>query len=293
MRFSPGKLTRFDFVLAALLAAGMIYGALRITTGLDYPWNWQAIPQFFFRRDSTGGWGPNLLMQGFINTIRLSVWGALLGSLFGFAMGLARTSRSPFLRLLGFLYVGMIRNIPSLVLIFIFYFFIGDQLMPVLRLSEIAAYGPVPVRKLLEFLFAPAHLLTPFLSGVMALALLEGAYITEIVRAAIQSIARGQWEAASSLGLSRNQQLWYVVLPQALPRILPPLAGQFISTIKDSAIVSVVSIQELNFQGLEVMAATHLSLEIWTTITLLYFLLTFGCSLAVRQMELRTGKGWA
>ncbi|NLC69756.1 MAG: amino acid ABC transporter permease [Desulfuromonadaceae bacterium] len=286
------KFTWLDITLATILAAALSYSALRIGIGLDYPWNWDAIPQFFFRRNSSGGWTPNLLMEGFINTIRLSVWGTLLGSLVGFTMGMARTARAAFPRMVGLLYVGLIRNIPPLVLILIFYFFIGDQLMPVLQISEMAVSGPAPVRSLLEFLFAPPHLLTPFLSGVLALALLEGAYITEIVRAAIESIDRGQWEGASSLGLSRNQQLWYVVLPQALPRMLPPLAGQFISTIKDSAIVSVVSIQELTFQGLEVMAATHLSLEIWTTITILYFLLTFSCSLAVRRMELHFGKGW-
>jgi len=292
MNLRPAKLSRLDIVLVFLVAAVVFYTVYRIGVGLDYPWDWRAIPQFFIKKNSAGDWRPNLLMDGFINTIRLSIWGTLLGSLFGCAMGLARIARDPFLRLIGFLYVGLIRNIPPLVLILIFYFFIGDQLMPIFHLNEIAASGPSPVRKLVEFLFAPPHLLTPFLSGVLALALLEGAYITEIFRAAIQSINRGQWEGAASLGLSRRQQLCYVVFPQALPRMLPPLAGQFISTIKDSAIVSVVSIQELTFQGMEVMAATHLSLEIWTTITLLYFLLTFGCSLAVRRMELHCGRGW-
>ena len=289
----PPGLTRIDRALILALAGLFAFLAFRIGNGLDYPWEWEAIPQFFIKRDAAGNWCPNLLTRGFLTTIRLSVWGTLLGALVGFAMGLAHVSRVRFLRLAARLYVGLIRNLPPLVLIFIFYFFIGDQLAPVLRLGEIAASGPAPVRKLLEFLFAPPHLLPPFLSGVTALALLEGAYITEIVRAAIQSIEGGQWEAASSLGLSRPQQMWYVVLPQALPRMLPSLGGQFISAIKDSAIVSVVSIQELTFQGLEIMAATHLSLELWITIALLYFLLTFGCSLLVRRMELHLGKGWA
>jgi ABC-type amino acid transport system permease subunit len=97
------------------------------------------------------------------------------------------------------------------------------------------------------------------------LAVYEGAYITEIIRAGIQSIDKGQWEASSGLGFTRAQQLRYIIFPQALRRIMPPLAGQFISTIKDSAIVSVISIQELTFQGMELMAATFLTFEIWIT----------------------------
>ena len=88
----------------------------------------------------------------------------------------------------------------------------------------------------------------------------------------------------------------YVILPQAVQRILPQLAGQFISTIKDSAIVSLISIQELTFQGLELMSATYLTFEIWITITGLYFILTFSCSLAVRRLEVfmwkHSGGGW-
>jgi polar amino acid transport system permease protein len=79
----------------------------------------------------------------------------------------------------------------------------------------------------------------------------------------------------------------HVILPQAAQRILPPLAGQFISTIKDSAIVSVISIQELTFRGMELMSSTYLTFETWITITGLYFVLTFGCALTVERLELR------
>ena len=95
---------------------------------------------------------------------------------------------------------------------------------------------------------------------------------------------QGQWEAAHALGLTRWQQLRYVILPQALRRILPALGGQLISTIKDSAIVSVISIPERTFQGLELMSATYLTFEVWITITALYFVLTFTCSLGVRRL---------
>jgi polar amino acid transport system permease protein len=84
-----------------------------------------------------------------------------------------------------------------------------------------------------------------------------------------------------------------VIFPQAMPRILPPLAGQFISTIKDSAIVSVISVQELTFQGMELMASTYRTFEVWITITGLYFLLTMSCSLAVGRLELRLRRKFA
>lgn len=87
--------------------------------------------------------------------------------------------------------------------------------------------------------------------------------------------------------MGRWQTLRLVILPQAVRQILPPLAGQFISTIKDSSIVAVISIQELTFQGMELMAATYMTFEIWITITAMYFVLTMACSLAVSKLEIR------
>jgi len=138
----------------------------------------------------------------------------------------------------------------------------------------------------LAFFFAPPSLFSPFMSALITLGLFEGAYITEIVRAGIQSIERGQWEASYALGFTRLQLMRYVILPQAMPRILPQLAGQFISTIKDSAIVSIISIQELTFQGMELMSATYLTFEIWITVTGLYLMLTLSLSLIVERFEI-------
>jgi polar amino acid transport system permease protein len=118
------------------------------------------------------------------------------------------------------------------------------------------------------------------------LGIYEGAYITEIVRSGIDSVDQGQWEAGSALGFDWWSSMRFIILPQAVRIVLPPLAGQFISTIKDSAIVSVISIQELTFQGMELMAATYLTFEVWITITIMYFGLTFGCSLLARKLEL-------
>ena len=268
-----------------------MYLAYRITEGLHYKWNWAVIPKYLFRYDGEQRrWVPNLIMQGFFTTIRLSVWSTLLATIFGTIMSFFRLSHSLFKRLIGRSYVELIRNTPPLVLIFIFYFFLSDQLMTAFTVDEIVRESSPGTQTVLTFLFAPPGRFSAFLSAIMTLALYEGAYITEIIRAGIQSIEKGQWEASSASGLSWWQQMRYVILPQAIQRILPALAGQFISSIKDSAIVSVISIQELTFQGLELMASTYLTFEVWITITLLYFVLTFMCSLAVRRLELSFAK---
>jgi polar amino acid transport system permease protein len=280
------RITPLDIVVAvALLAAGG-YVAYRITIGLHYKWNWSAIPQYLFRYDQeSNSWLPNVLAYGLLTTIKLSIWGTVLATVIGVLMGLCRVSQSLFKRLIGRTYVELIRNLPPLVLIFIFYFFLGDQIMSLLGVSRFIESCSKSTCSVLSFFFAPPSLFSPFMSALITLALFEGAYITEIVRAGIQSIERGQWEASYALGFSRWQQMRYIILPQATTRILPPLAGQFISTIKDSAIVSVISIQELTFQGMELMSATYLTFEIWITITGLYLMLTLSLSLVVERFE--------
>ena len=105
-----------------------------------------------------------------------------------------------------------------------------------------------------------------------------------------QSIQRGQWEAAHSLGLTKYQMMRYVILPQAFQRILPPMAGQFVSLIKDSSIVSVISIPELSFRANELMTGTLLTMEIWITVTIMYLVLTLPCSLAIQKLEDRVSR---
>lgn len=280
------KLTLLDVLILLMLTAGAIYTFHRIRDGLHYRWEWEAIPQYLFRRDpASGSWVPNVLLQGFWATIRLSVWATLLASLIGAGMGLLRVSPNRFRRWVGSVYVELTRNTPPLVLVFLFYFFIGEQLMPTVGLEAIVRGWSSETQTLVTALLAPPGRLTAFVSAVVTVSIFEGAYITEIVRAGIQSIEKGQREAAAALGLTRWQSMRYIILPQAVQRILPPLGGQFISTIKDSAIVSVISVQELTFRGMELMSATYLTFETWITITGLYFILTFGCSLIFGRLE--------
>jgi polar amino acid transport system permease protein len=280
------KVKPLDFIIGiALLAAGA-YILQRVIEGLSYKWDWAAIPQFLMRYDQeSGGWVPNTLLKGLFMTIRLSVWGTILATFIGTAMGLSRVGRSLFGRLISRTYVEVMRNTPPLVLIFLFYYFLSGQIMTALGIDALLTGLSEGTKFFLSLLFAPPSMFSAFTSALITLAIFESAYITEIVRAGIQSIEKGVWEAGYSLGLSRWQLMRRVILPLAAQRIIPPLAGQFISTIKDSAIVSVISIQELTFQGMELMASTYLVFEVWITVTALYLVLTLSLSLALERVE--------
>jgi len=129
-----------------------------------------------------------------------------------------------------------------------------------------------------------------FITAIITLGLIEGAYVAEIVRAGVESIETGQWDAAKALGFPRWRALLHVILPQAFRRMVPPLTGQFVSTLKDSAIVSVISIPELTFQAQELVSATYLSFEVWTLVFLLYLALGLPCSMAARALEKRLAR---
>ena len=280
------KISLLDVVVSLLLLGLVGYVVYRLTTQLNYKWNWGILPQYFFYFDEDAGrWVANILVEGLATTIRLSVWATLLAVVFGAVTGLMRVSARLFWRLIGGSYVELIRNMPPLVLVFIFYFFVSDQIMPLLGVEDFVRSRPDGVQDVLALLFASPQRFTAFVSGVITVAIFQGAYITEIVRAGIQSIERGQWEASYALGLSWGQQMRWVILPQALKRVLPPLTNEFINTIKYSAIVSVISIQELTFQGMQIMASTYVTIEVWITITAIYLIICFSLSMGVRRLE--------
>ncbi|OEC40944.1 ABC transporter permease [Pseudomonas sp. 1D4] len=209
----------------------------------------------------TRHWAAGPLLWGLWTTLWISVLSGALGLVIGLFTGLCRLSQNPTLRDLSTVYVELVRGTPLLVQLFIFYFFIGT----VLNLSR-------------EF------------AGVAALALFTGAYVGEIVRAGVQSIARGQNEAARSLGLTGGQSMRYVILPQAFKRVLPPLAGQFISLVKDTSLVSVISITELTKSGREAITASFSTFEIWFCVAALYLLINLPLSQIANRLERRLGK---
>ena len=288
------KKTKFHtidiFIILLCVGAGLFI-FYRIKYGLEYKWHWRAIPKFLVTRNpKTGKLTANYLLQGLIVTLKLSVWSALIAMIVGMIMGIFRTSKSLFLGLIGRTYVELIRNLPPLVLVFIFYFFIVDQIMPLLGIDGFIRNSSGITQKILIVLFAKKTLFVQFLSGVMTIAFFEGAYITEIVRAGIESIERGQREAAYSLGLSVFDQMRFIVMPQAIKRVLPALANEFINTIKYSSLASIVSIQELTFSGIQLITATQYIFETWITVAVMYLTLTLSLSLVVAYIEKRMRK---
>ncbi len=287
----PMAARRLDVALLAVLAIGAGWLFWGSAARLEYDWNWSMAGRYLIRHDAERGWVPGMLAQGLLVTLRLGVWSTLLALCIGTGMGLLRASPRLFRRMVARTYVEGVRNLPPLVLVFIFHFFVSPQLemlfTPLLSGLFTPATLPAWLQDASALVLAPPEQFPVFLSGVLILGLYEGAYVTEIVRAGLEGVERGQWEASASTGLTRRQQLRHVILPQAFRLIVPPLAGQFISTIKDSAILSVISIRELTFQGMELMAATYLTFEIWLTVATLYLVLTFSCSLAARHVEQR------
>jgi polar amino acid transport system permease protein len=276
-----------DLAVLLLAGGGLAWLVLRANATLPYSWDWSVIPQFLAYSGEDGAWRAGRIATGVFATVRLSLWAGLLALVLGTLAGLMRLSARLFWRLCGGAYVLFVRNTPPLVLIFLFSYFLSGQLITALGLDLAVASLPLALRPLAEVMFGPLRQMPGFLTAILTLALIEGAYMAEIVRAGVQSIERGQWDAAYALGLSRWQTLRQVILPQAFRRMLPPLTSQFVSTVKDSAIVSVISIPELTFQAQELVSATYRSFEVWTLVLVLYLALNLPCSLAARWLELR------
>jgi polar amino acid transport system permease protein len=275
-----------DLAVLAVAAALVVFIAYRIDNVLQYKWRWDRTFAFIIRWDpKRGEWVTNLLAQGLFTTIRLTIWGMLLATLIGTIGGICRVSRALLPRVISRLYVELVRNIPPLVFVFIVYFFVSGEIVALLGVDRFVAGASPVTRDVIGVLFDQPKLFANFITGLLCLSLFEGAYVTEIVRAGIESIESGQWQAAQSLGLTRRQTLRLVVLPQALARILPALAGQLISLIKTSSIVSLIAIQELTFLAGEVAVSTSSVFEVWIVVAGMYFVLCFACARLFGALE--------
>ena len=215
-------------------------------------------------------WQPGLLMLGMMTTIKVSIYAIVIGIFLGIWGGVARISANPASRWMAYTYVELIRGTPLLVQIFIWYY-IGSTLMNQLLQQSVGIEIPA------------------LWYGVFALATFTGAYVTEIVRSGIQSINLGQTEAARSLGMTHFQSLRYIIMPQAMRRILPPLAGQFISLIKDSSLLGIIAVRELTKATREAVTTSFASFELFFTCAALYLIITFSLSLFVQYLERRMG----
>ncbi|WP_064608377.1 amino acid ABC transporter permease [Photobacterium sp. J15] len=282
------RLNKLDWLLIALLSSFLGWLVYRSSVGIHYHWNWDKAFSLIFTPSKAGE--LPYFFQGFIATIRLSLWGMLFAAILGVLLGLARRSPLTLLRLPAQAYIQLVRNIPPLVFVFIFYFFVSSQLVPALGLENILRNYSHDINWLQDFLFGPAQLWENLFSGVLCVGLIAAAYIAEIVRSGIDAIAKGQWEAADSLGLSRWDRFRFIIFPQALTGIVPPLAGQFISLVKDSSIISLISIQELTFVGSEIANSSGLIFEIWLLVGVGYLILCLGLSGLFSRLELHSQK---
>jgi len=214
-------------------------------------------------------WQTGILLKGLWLTLKVSVIAIFFGILIGLFTGIARISSSPALKWSAVTYIELIRGSPLLVQIFIWYFVLGTLVNNIIARK---GFDQIP----------------PLWFGVAALACFAGAYVAEMVRAGIQSIHFGQIEAAKSLGMTYVQSMQHIILPQALRRILPPLAGQFISLIKDSSLLGLIAIRELTKATREVITTSLQPFELWFVCAILYLMLTFSLSMFVQYLERRT-----
>ena len=215
---------------------------------LEYRWGWDSV--YAYRRKFVDGW---------LVTLAISALSLLTSLLIGLFFALAQKSRFLPLRYFSKLYIELIRGTPLLVQILVFFYVVAD------------AFG----------------VSNRYLVGVLTLSLFAGAYICEIIRAGIESVGESQLESARAIGLTRAQIYRHVVFPQAFRRILPPLAGQFASLIKDSSLLSIIAVSEFTLNAQEVNAFTFSTLESYLPLALGYLALTLPISLLSRRLELR------
>ncbi|GIV96539.1 MAG: amino acid ABC transporter [Herpetosiphonaceae bacterium] len=212
------------------------------------------------------------IAEGIQLTIAISVAAYAVALIVGLIIGLGRVSKNPIIYTLATLYVEVMRGVPLLVIIFYAQFVIMPWIDDVLA-------------------FQKALLRNTFITGVIALALGYAAYLAEVYRAGIESIERGQSEAARSLGMSHFQTMRYIVLPQAVRRVLPALGNDFIAMLKDSSLLSAIGITELTYWGKTKVAASANTFLGWNTVAFLYLILSLLLSLVVKWIERRTSSG--
>lgn len=285
-RPTPARVLDVVVIVCAVAALGAL--VVRANTVLGHRWDWSVIPTYLVRTDpATGAWAPNLLLLGFFTTIRLAVWSLLIGTLVGVVAASMRVSDRPALRWLARSFVELVRNTPPIVLIFVGYFFVSSQVMPSLGIDRALRAAPGPVQQAAAVLLESPERINDFLAGLACLGLLAGAYMTEIIRAGLQSVPPSQIEAGRALGLRGWAIFRKIVLPPALRNVLPAMAGQFIVSIKDSSLVALISIQELTFMSSEVSSTTRRFFEVWLFTAALYFTVCFTCSMLFRGLERR------
>ena len=200
--------------------------------------------------------------DGILVTFEVTVLSIILALVIGLFTGLGRIAKNPLINGIASLYVEVIRGIPLLVQLFYIYFALG-------RLIQMP---PLP-------------------SAVLAMGICYGAYMGEIFRAGIQSIPKGQTEAARSLGMTQSQSMYHVILPQAFKTILPPIGNEFVALLKDSSLVSILAVADLLRRGREFAAESFNYFETYTVVALVYLIITLFLSKLISIMEEKISAG--
>ena len=241
-----------------LISLSALFPALLFLGGCSGNWGWYVV------NPSTPAGQRNLmfLLDGLYYTIALSVTAILISIILGLLVALPGLASQRPARVVNRVYVELVRAVPILVLILWVYY----------GLPQVADIS-----------------ISVFWAGVLALAISDSAFQAEIFRAGIQSIDRGQHEAAHSISLSYVDKMRYVILPQAIKRILPALGNQLVYMLKMSSLVSVIGMEELTRRANELVVTEYRPLEIYTVLVLEYLVLILGVSAAVRWFEMRMG----
>lgn len=248
--FAPGNgrpITRAARIVSWCLVALLTAAVFSFAfSQLHYGWNWAAIWQY-----------RQKFVQGWLMTVAISASALLVSLIVGVLAALARRSGFLLLRYSAVLYVETMRGTPLLVQILILFYVVAN------------AFG----------------IENRYVVGVLALSLFAGAYLAEMVRAGIESIRDSQLESARAIGLTRGQTYRYVIFPQVVRQLIPPLTGQFASIIKDSSLLSIIAVNEFTLNAQEVNAFTYSTLESYLPLAAGYLLLTLPISLFSRHLE--------
>lgn len=246
-----------NWIQPAAIAGILVFAVMRGAENINYRWQWYRVDDFLFTSEN-GSWAAGPLVQGLFVTLEISVLSLVLTLVIGLATALLRLSSSVVGRGLARGYLELIRNTPLLIQLYVMYFVLG----PILGWGQTT-------------------------TAIACLASFQGAYTSEIFRAGLRAIPRGQVEAGESLGLTRLDNYRYVILPQVLRNMLPPLTNEAVSLVKNSSIVSVIAIFDLTTQGRNLIADTFLTFEIWLTVAVIYLAVTLALSTAAAMAERR------
>ncbi|MEP1614138.1 MAG: amino acid ABC transporter permease [Roseobacter sp.] len=263
---SKAKTVSFKSVLNTVPASVALYlivigfilwGAYSGAQAMGYNWQWYRMPQYFYKMTEDGfQWGE--IMVGLVKTLQLSATAFVLASVLGLILALMRLSGLVVGRAVAIGVLEFVRNMPLLVLLYLFYYVLG-----------------------------PVFSLDRYVASILCLGLFHSVLISEIFRAGINAVPKGQWEGATSIGMSKNQAYRYIVLPQSIKFMLPPMTGEAVHLVKSSAIVSVIAVVELTTIGRNLISDTYMSFEIWFTIAAVYLVVTLALSIGVSYVEKR------